>query len=66
MVAVAVAAVATVAAVAAVALLLLLLLFFSNRRHVRARPTLWFEKTKPGELKNKRAYQMLIWKIFSR
>jgi hypothetical protein len=53
-------------------LLLLLLLYivivtvFSNRRHVRAGHARWFEKTKPGELKNKRAYQMLIWKISSR
>jgi hypothetical protein len=35
-------------------------------QHVQARHTLWFEKTKPGELKNKRAYQMLILKIYSR
>jgi hypothetical protein len=33
---------------------------------VRAGHARWFEKTKPGELKNKRAYQMLIWKIYSR
>ena len=45
---VAVASVAAVAAVAAVALLLLLLLFFFKScasRHVRARHTIWFEKS---------------------
>jgi hypothetical protein len=45
---------------------------FSNRRHVRAGHTLWFEKTKQGELKNKCAYadaylenlfQIRTWKI---
>jgi hypothetical protein len=38
----------------------------SNRQHVCAGHTLWFEKKKPGKLKNKRAYASVFPPLNSR